>query len=226
MKRFIKPSIFVGIIIISVLLNSRFDFLSYLSSMDNIRALSTYVEDRYFLSIIVYILFTVISSSILALPGATFAIISSVLFGVIEGSIFCLIGVTLGAIVSFILSRYCIKDMVKRLVRKNKRLYNILFEIKPEKELLLLMITRLLPIFPFNLQNFAYGVTDISIIKYSIGTFIFTYPGIILFSLATKGIIVAENRVVFLVLLIAVLIFIGFVTYFIYNKYRSIVVEK
>ena len=40
-----------------------------------------------------------------------------------------------------------------------------------------LMITRLVPLFPYNLQNFAYGVTDIGFGTYTVGSFLFMLPG-------------------------------------------------
>ena len=39
------------------------------------------------------------------------------------------------------------------------------------------MITRLVPLFPYNLQNFAYGVTDMPLKTYAVGTFLFMLPG-------------------------------------------------
>ncbi len=120
------------------------------------------------------------------MPGVTFAVIASGLFGPWIGSLYCLIGATMGSVLSFLLSRYLLRDSIEGLVKKNEKLYNIIFQTDSEKEMLILMITRLIPIFPFNLQNYAYGITNISIVKYTIGTFLFMIPGVIILVLEQK----------------------------------------
>lgn len=96
----------------------------------------------------------------------------------------------------------------------------------PEKEMLILMITRLLPIFPFNLQNFAYGITNIPIVKYTVGTFIFMVPGIIIFSMITEGIIVRESRnSMFLPVLLTIILMMIIGTY-LYKKYKILTVRE
>jgi uncharacterized membrane protein YdjX (TVP38/TMEM64 family) len=88
------------------------------------------------------------------------------------------------------------------------------------------MITRLLPIFPFNLQNFAYGITNISIVKYTIGTFLFMIPGIIIFSIGTEGIINKENRnSMFFIGLLAIFIMV-IIGICLYKKYRMLTVKE
>lgn len=52
---------------------------------------------------------------------------------------------------------------------KNKYLKKWLFDESGKNQRFVLMITGLIPVSPFNLQNFAYGVTDISFVIYTIG---------------------------------------------------------
>ena len=59
-------------------------------------------------------------------------------------------------------------------------------------------MTRLVPLFPFNVQNFAYGATDMSLATYAIGTFVFMIPGTALYAYGAAGIIDAGNRLVYL----------------------------
>lgn len=49
------------------------------------------------------------------------------------------------------------------------------------------MITRLVPLFPYNLQNFAYGVTDMPLKTYAVGTFLFMLPGTAMYTFGTAG---------------------------------------
>ncbi|MBR2106811.1 MAG: hypothetical protein IJ937_06065, partial [Treponema sp.] len=61
-------------------------------------------------------------------------------------------------------------------------------------ETIILMITRMVPVFPYNLQNFAYGITDISFTKYSVLTFVFMFPGVSFFTIGAAGLTAGEDK--------------------------------
>lgn len=222
MKKYRKALIFILIIIIGVILNRKLQWSSYLTDSSNLKIITNFVRNNYILSIFLYLAFTIIGSSILALPGVTFAIVASGLFGPWIGSLYCLIGTTIGSVLSFLLSRYLLKDSIEELVKKNDRLYTIVFQTDSKKEMLILMITRLLPIFPFNLQNYAYGITNISIAKYTIGTFLFMIPGIIIFSIGTEGIINVESRNSMLIISLVIIILMVIIGIYLYKKYKTL----
>lgn len=226
MKKYKKLLIFIMIIIIGLCLNKKLQWSSYLRDAENLRVVIGFVDNNYLFSVFLYLLFTIIGSSILALPGVTFAVIASGLFGPWLGSLYCLIGATTGAVLSFVLSRYLLKDSIKELVKKNENLYNIIFQRESGKEILILMITRLLPIFPFNLQNFAYGITNISIVKYSLGSFVFMIPGIIIFSIGTEGIINSEDRNSMFLIALLIISFMAIVGVYLYKKYKMLGIKE
>ena len=226
MKRYRKVVIFTFIIIIGLFLNRKFQLSSYLTDSNNLREIINFVDNNYRFSIVLYLVFTIIGSSILALPGVTFAVVASGLFGPWLGSFYCLIGTTIGAVLSFLLGRYLLKDSIEELVKKNERLYDIIFQMDSEKEILILMITRLLPIFPFNLQNFAYGISNISMIKYSMGTFLFMIPGIIIFSLATAGIINSEGRNGIFLIGLSIVFLMVIIGVYLYKKYKMLMIKE
>ena len=60
------------------------------------------------------------------------------------------------------------------------------------------MITRLVPLFPYNLQNFAYGVTNIRFSTYSICSLIFMLPGTAMYTVGTAGLADKENRILYI----------------------------
>lgn len=222
MKKYRKVFIFVLIVAVGLLLNRELQWSFYLRDSSNLNIIVSFVHNNYVLSIFLYLAFSIISSSILALPGVTFAVVASGLFGPWIGSFICLIGTTIGSVLSFILSRYLLKDSIEELVKKNKRLYSIIFQADSEKEMLILMITRILPIFPFNLQNFAYGITNISIVKYTIGTFLFMIPGIILFSIGTEGIINKGDRANMLFIALLIVLMMAIIGVHLYKKYKML----
>jgi uncharacterized membrane protein YdjX (TVP38/TMEM64 family) len=60
------------------------------------------------------------------------------------------------------------------------------------------MITRLIPLFPYNLQNFAYGITDISFWRYTAYTFLFMLPGVSVATIGAAGLTSETHRVIYL----------------------------
>ena len=215
--KYIKLIIFIALVIIILILNHNYKLYEKINNLDNFKFM---INENIIKASIIYIIITAIGSSVLALPGVTFALFSGILFGPILGIILCSISATMSASISFIISRFFLKDSVKPLVEKNKYLNKILFEDGNKNAIMLLMITRLVPLFPYNIQNFAYGITDISFILYTIYTFIFMLPGISLFTIASAGIISKENRILYF--LISGIIFVFVLTISIYLKKKYI----
>jgi uncharacterized membrane protein YdjX (TVP38/TMEM64 family) len=141
-----------------------------------------------------YVAVTVVCCVLLALPGITFALFAGMLFGPVLGTLLCLFATTCGASLAFLAGRYFLRDAVRPLVEKNRHLKRLLFDDIERSGLLLLMITRLLPIFPYNLQNFAYGITSIGFWPYTLYTFLFLAPGVAFFTVGAAGIADPESR--------------------------------
>ncbi len=208
-----KIWIFIGIIVLIVILNQIFGWSSYIGDIDNLSFLKAMVKKNLAVAVLLYIVFTVVGCVVLALPGVTFAILAGFLFGSVLGTICCSVATTIGAVLAFVVGRYFLKESVKPLVIKNKYLKKWLFDTSGKNELFILMITRLVPIFPYNLQNFAYGITDIKFSTYTIGSFLFMLPGTAMYTVGTAGLTNSENRVLYIgiaVLLAVIVVGVGF----------------
>ena len=186
-KSRVKVLIFAASIIIIYILNRHFGWSKYLGNIENLAFFKTTVEENMLLAMVIYIFITVIGCVVLALPGITFAIFAGMVFGPWLGICSCLIATTIGASLAFLMGRFFLKDSIKPMLEKNKILKKLLFSNNEKSDLIVLMITRMVPIFPYNLQNFAYGVTDISFWKYTIFTFIFMLPGVSFFTIGAAG---------------------------------------
>ncbi len=81
---------------------------------------------------------------------------------------------------------------------KNTYIRKWLFDESGTNEIFILMITRLVPLFPYNLQNFAYGITDIKFSVYSVCSLIFMLPGTAIYTVGTAGLADEENRILYL----------------------------
>lgn len=189
-----KLWIFIGIVILILGLNHIFGWSDYLGEKENLVFLKNMVEENLFLASFVYTVLTIIGCVVLALPGVTFAIAAGLIFGPVLGTVLCSVSTTLGAMLAFVVGRFFLKDSVKPMAMKNKYLKKWLFDESGKNELFVLMITRLVPIFPYNLQNFAYGVTDIKFSTYSIASLIFMLPGTAMYTVGTAGLADKENR--------------------------------
>lgn len=188
----IKISIFI--VISAILLNNHYGWSSYIRDTKNLEFVKEMMKDNLLLAISIYIVLTIIGCVVLAVPGVTFAVFAGILFGPILGTFACLIATTLGASMAFIVGRFFLKDMIKPMLEKNKILKKLLFNDNEKSDLVILMITRMVPIFPYNLQNFAYGITDISFWKYTIYTFVFIFPGVAFFTIGSAGLTAGEDK--------------------------------
>lgn len=189
-----KLWIFIAIVIAVIVLDHIFGWSDWLGNKDNLAFLYDMVNDDLPLAILIYTGITIVSCVVLALPGVTFAIIAGLLFGPLLGTICCSVATTLGAILAFIAGRYFLRDSIKPAAEKNKYLKKWLFDESGNNQLFVLMITRLVPLFPYNLQNFAYGITDIKFSTYALGSLVFMLPGTAMYTIGTAGLADAEHR--------------------------------
>ncbi len=181
-----------------LILNHSFGWSSYIGDMDNLKRLEGIVQDNLLLALVIYIGFTIAGCVVLALPGVTFAIAAGLLFGPLLGTVCCSMATTIGAMLAFAAGRFFLKDSVKPVVIKNRYLKRWLFDESEKNEVFVLMLTRLVPLFPYNLQNFAYGITDIKFSTYSICSLIFMLPGTAMYTVGAAGLTDRENRLLYI----------------------------
>ena len=120
-----------------------------------------------------------IVSTVAFLPAFILTLGAGVLFGVWLGSIYVFIGATLGSITAFLVGRYLARDWVAKKIAGNDKFAAIDRAVSKEG-LKIVLLTRLSPAFPFNLLNYAFGVTGVSVRDYVIGS-IGMIPGTIMF---------------------------------------------
>lgn len=214
-----KLWIFIGIVVIILILNHIFGWSSYLGDLDNLKLLQDMLEENLFAAAMIYIVATIVGCVVLALPGVTFAIAAGLLFGPVLGTILCSLATTIGAMLAFIAGRFFLKDSIKPVVMKNKYIKKWLFDESGTNEIFILMITRLVPLFPYNLQNFAYGITDIRFGTYSVCSLLFMLPGTAMYTIGTAGLADKENRVLYIGIAIALAVIVTGIGVFLKRRY-------
>lgn len=196
-KNIKKPVLFTVIILAVLACNHVFGWSARVGGTDTLEFLGRMAQEHMAAAVFAYTAVTVIGCVVLTLPGVTFAILAGLLFGPVLGTLCCTVAATLGAMAAFLAGRFFLKDSIKPVVMKNKYLKKWLFDESGKNELFVLMITRMVPLFPYNLQNFAYGVTDIPFGTYSIYSFVFMLPGTAMYTVGTAGLADRENRVLY-----------------------------
>lgn len=114
------------------------------------------------------------AGTVLFAPGAAFALAGGALFGPVLGTIYNLAGATLGAVAAFVLARTVASDWTLR--RAGPRLERLAAGVEAEGWRFVAFV-RLVPLFPFNLVNYAFGLTRIPLLDYALATLVCMIPG-------------------------------------------------
>ncbi len=112
-------------------------------------------------------------ATVFFLPGVLFTLAGGALFGPWLGTLCNLTGATLGAGLAFLTARYLARDWVAQ--RAGKRLRQLIDGVDAEGWRFVAFV-RLVPLFPFNVLNYALGLTRIPLLQYLVTTFIFMAP--------------------------------------------------
>jgi uncharacterized membrane protein YdjX (TVP38/TMEM64 family) len=151
-----------------------------LLEMENVERLDAWFEGLGIWGPLIFILVWV-AACVFFLPGLPVTIAGALVFGPVLGTLYSSVGSTLGATVAFLIGRHGARSTVERLLERNATLRRIDAGVE-RQGWRMLMITRLVPLFPFNAQNFVYGLTRISLPTYVIVSFLCMLPATLAFN--------------------------------------------
>jgi uncharacterized membrane protein YdjX (TVP38/TMEM64 family) len=138
----------------------------------SIETVTTWVTQAGWIAPLVFIASYAIAA-VFFLPGLVFTLAGGALFGPVYGTLYNLTGATLGATLAFLTARYLAHDWVEQ--RAGGRLAQLVAGVEREGWRFIAFV-RLVPLFPYNLLNYALGLTRIRLSHYIITTFIFMAP--------------------------------------------------
>ncbi len=121
-----------------------------------------------------------IVACILFLPGSVLTLGAGFLFKLLIGTIIVSVGSTLGACAAFLVSRTFGRNWVAKKVTKNEK-FAAIDNAVGQQGFKIVLLTRLSPVFPFNLLNYAFGLTKVSFVKYALGSWIGMLPGTVMY---------------------------------------------
>lgn len=132
-------------------------------------------------------------ATVLLIPGSLLTLGSGVLFGLVWGSVYVFFAATLGATLAFWLGRTVARDWVSNKISAYPKFAAIDTAVAKEG-FKIVFLTRLSPLFPFNLLNYAFGITQVSLKDYVLGsvgmipgTILYVYIGSLIGSVAQIG---------------------------------------
>ncbi|HKJ70167.1 MAG TPA: VTT domain-containing protein, partial [Gammaproteobacteria bacterium] len=108
------------------------------------------------------------------IPGSVLTLAGGALFGPVLGTAVNLAGATIGGTLAFLIARYLAADWAA--ARAGGRLKQLKEGVEAEGWRFV-AFTRLVPLFPFNLLNYALGLTRIGVVPYVLATLVCMAPG-------------------------------------------------
>ena len=118
-------------------------------------------------------------ATVLFLPGSVLTLAGGALFGPVLGTLYNLTGATLGATLAFVIARYLASDWIAE--KTGGRVKQLINGVEGEGWRFVAFV-RLVPLFPFNLLNYALGLTRLRLLHYVVATYVFMLPGAIAYT--------------------------------------------
>ncbi len=175
-NKVIKLAIAIGVVAVIYFLLRYYGVTEYIA-VKNVYKIKEWVSGFGIIAPLIYIGFYIVAT-LFFLPGLPITVLSGIAFGPVWGVVYVWISATVGVSLAFLVARYVARGLVENWVSGNDQFRKI--DEKVEQEgWRILMFTRLVPIFPFNLQNYAYGLTKIKFPTYVLVSSIFMLPGTI-----------------------------------------------
>jgi uncharacterized membrane protein YdjX (TVP38/TMEM64 family)/rhodanese-related sulfurtransferase len=140
--------------------------------------LEGWINDAGILGPLVFMLIYIVGT-IFFFPGSVLTLAGGALFGPVYGSLYNLTGATIGAAISFLVARYMLADYVEQ--KTGGRMKQLKDGVENEGWRFVAFV-RLVPLFPFNLLNYALGITRIKFWHYVIASYVFMLPGAIAYT--------------------------------------------
>ena len=121
-----------------------------------------------------------VAATVLFLPGSILTLAAGFLFGVVAGSVVVSIGSTLGASAAFLVGRYLARARIERKVAGSPR-FSAIDAAVGREGFRIVLLTRLSPVFPFNLLNYLFGLTRVRFGPYALASWLGMIPGTVMY---------------------------------------------
>lgn len=178
------------ILIFAVILLAGFSLASYFGLTDlltNFQQLRHCLESFGWWGYGVFVLLSIVVA-VFMLPGQLLAIVGGIIYGGVVGGALTVIGASVGATISFIIGKYVARDYVVKKFKHNEVFKKIEHGVA-ENGVSFLIFTRLVPIFPYAIQSYAYALTPMTVRKFSVISFLTMLPASFIYAFMASEIV-------------------------------------
>ncbi len=173
-KQFIKWIVLAILIAISVVLLNKYNFLKGYGPEE----IRDFIQEKGVLAPIIYVVLLSLLP-LLLFPDSVLVIAGGMIFGLFKGTVLTSIGSLVGGIIAFLISRVFGSKVVRKIIKKDI----VLFEkYKGYSGFFLILMLRLIPLFPFKVVSYSAGLTDMKLRDFCLATVIGSLPGIIVYT--------------------------------------------
>lgn len=165
------------VLVAAVLLANHFGLVE---GLRDIEGLQQWFLDLGVVGFVVYLLLY-IAVAVFMLPASAVTIVAGITFGSVLGGVLALVSATIGACVAFLLAKYVARDTIIAKFGQNP-LFKRIEEGVEQNGASFLILTRLVPVFPYNIQNYAYGLTSMKLPTFALVSFITMAPGAFIYA--------------------------------------------
>lgn len=151
----------------------------YFNLPDLLRDVLKYIDESGPVGSLVFFLLYVLAS-VFMVPAAILTLGAGAVFGVVKGSILVSLSSTAGAAAAFLVGRYLARDTVSRRVQGNPKFKSVDDAVAVEGWKIV-GLTRLSPVFPFNLLNYIFGLTSVPFGHFVLASWIGMMPGTVMY---------------------------------------------
>jgi len=167
------------ILIVTAILIVVVGVFRYFNVQEVLQDILEWISGLGFMGAVIYFVIYIIAC-VFMIPGSILTIGAGVIYGVVWGSILVTVSATTGATVAFIIGRYFARDWVQKRLEKNPK-FSAIDRAVGKEGWKIVGLTRLSPAFPFNIQNYMYGLTQVSLRDYFFATLIGMLPATVMF---------------------------------------------
>lgn len=146
---------------------------------EGLRSATAWVESLGFWAPVAFVAIYV-ALTVALIPGSLLTAAAGTLFGVAYGSIVVSVASTLGASLAFLIGRHIARSRIEKKIEGNEN-FAAIDNAVAEEGWKIVGLTRLSPVFPFTLLNYAYGVTRVKFSHYLVASWIGMMPGTVLY---------------------------------------------
>ncbi len=168
-----KPIALIAVVVLLFALALTFDL------GDRLAGLEAWIEGLGPWGPLAFIVLYVVAT-VAMVPGTGPSVIAGGLFGAIWGTVYVSIGSTIGAALCFLIARHFARDAAARWLR-GRATFEKLDRLVETRGAWIVAITRLVPVFPYNLLNYGFGLTGVPFGTYVVVSWIFMIPGTLLY---------------------------------------------